>query len=116
MGVTSYSENDYRQPTVSTGYDFLSAFNALAFTSSFSDSSSPHSLSDPDASPQGLSTIDPALVSTPCTGQALAEFEHQGQNAEQHEINDDEGDNSNNDNEYASSSVTSEAAAASPFT
>ena len=56
------------------------------------------------------------MVSTPCTGQALAEFEHQGQNAEQHEDNDDEGDDSNNDNEHASSFVTSEAAAASPFT
>ena len=119
MGATSYFENDYSKSTTNTGYDFLSALNALASTSSFSDSSSAHSLSDPSVSPQELFAIDPALVGTPSTGQALSEFEHQSPNEEQHEdddadVGDDDADD--NDNEHAPSSVTPTAIAPSSST
>lgn len=118
MGATSYLEDDYAKQPTNTGYDFLGAFNALASTSSFSDSSSPHSLSDPSASPQQVLAIDPALVGTPSTGQAPSEFEHQ--HGEQHEEegddDEDEGDDEDgddNDNEHAPSPVTSKAVSSS---
>lgn len=121
MGATSYLEDGYSKPATTTaGYDFLGAFNALASTSSFSDGSSPHSLSDPSASPQQVLAIDPALVGTPSTGQAPSEFEHHSLNGEQHEEegdDEDEGDEDedgdDNDNEHAPSPVTSKAASSS---
>ena len=119
IGATPYLEDDYSKASTSIGYDFLSAFNALS-SSSFSDGSSPHSLSDPSTSPQEFFAIDPALVGTPGTGQAPSEFEHQNQNEEQHEDDDeDEGDDDDgddNDKEHAPPALTFKAAATSSST